>query len=54
MSRLINAVKMKELKITDGKVQDIFLTEAKGSGNGAIVYIPKKYINCSIYVVVCK
>ena len=54
MTREISAKSKGNLKIVDGKVEAIFETEAKPSGNGAIIYVNKKYLKNRFYVVVCK
>jgi putative transposon-encoded protein len=53
MSREINAIKHKNLNIKDGIVKEIFETKATKSGNGAIIYVPLKYLDNKFYVVVC-
>jgi len=54
MTRQINAKQKESISLIDGKVETIFQTEAKKSGNGAIIYVPLKYVSNRFYVVVCK
>ena len=54
MVRKIEAEERKSLKIIGGKVKKIFSVNAKPSGNGAIVYIPRENINDENFVVICK
>ena len=53
MARNINAKVHGTLHIADDKVTEIFETGAKPSGNGAVIYVPKKYLKNKFYVVVC-
>lgn len=54
MKGKINAKQLNELKISVGKVKKIFQTEATNSGNGAIIYVPVKYIKDKFFVVICE
>jgi putative transposon-encoded protein len=54
MARDINVKVRESLTISNGMVKRIFETSARRFGNGAIIYVPKEYLENKFYVIVVK